>query len=85
MAKGKVVQSKWGTGYGNYIEIDHGNGFKTKYAHLNKSYVQKGDILQSGQEIGEVGATGRATGPHLHYEIIYNGTNVDPMPFMTAL
>jgi len=85
MAKGKVSQAKWGSGYGNYIEIDHGNGFKTKYAHLNKMYVKKGDVLEKGQEIGEVGATGRATGPHLHYEVIFNGAHVDPMAFITAL
>ena len=58
------------TGYGNVIEIDHGNGFKTKYAHLNKMYVKQGDRVLQGQAIGEVGSTGRSTGPHLHYEVI---------------
>lgn len=83
-AKGKVVRSEWVTGYGNFIEIDHENGFKTKYAHLNKSYVQKGDIVDQGQKIAEVGSTGRSTGPHLHYEVLYKGTNVDPMAFIKA-
>jgi murein DD-endopeptidase MepM/ murein hydrolase activator NlpD len=85
MADGKVTHSEWVNGYGNMIEIDHTNGFKTKYAHLNKSYVKKGQIVKKGEQIGEVGSTGRSTGPHLHYEVIYNGANVDPMAFITAL
>ncbi|MBQ8870773.1 MAG: peptidoglycan DD-metalloendopeptidase family protein [Alphaproteobacteria bacterium] len=82
MAKGKVVRSEWNGGYGNYVEIDHGNGFKTKYAHLNKSYVEKGQYVEQGESIGEVGSSGRSTGPHLHYEVLFNGTPVDPMTFI---
>lgn len=82
MAKGKVTRSSWNGGYGNMVEIDHGNGFKTKYAHLNKSYVKKGEYVNPGDTIGEVGSTGRSTGPHLHYEVLYNGTPVDPMAFI---
>ena len=85
MADGKVVKNEWVNGYGNFIEIDHGNGFKTKYAHLNKSYVTKGQTVKQGEKIAEVGSTGRSTGPHLHYEVLYNGVNVDPMAFITAL
>jgi len=84
MADGKVTKNEWVNGYGNFIEIDHGNGFKTKYAHLNKSYVKKGQIVKKGDKIAEVGSTGRSTGPHLHYEVLYNGVNVDPMAFITA-
>ena len=84
MAQGKVTRSGWNGGYGNMIEIDHGNGFKTRYAHLNKSYVKKGEYVKLGDTIGEVGSTGRSTGPHLHYEVIYNGTQVDPMAFIKA-
>lgn len=84
MAKGKVTRSSWNGGYGNMVEIDHGNGFKTKYAHLNKAYVKKGAYVNPGDTIGEVGSTGRSTGPHLHYEILYNGTPVDPMAFIKA-
>lgn len=84
MADGKVVRAEWVTGYGNFVEIDHGNGFKTRYAHLNKSYVNKGQSVEQGDEIGEVGSTGRSTGPHLHYEVLYNGVNVDPMSFINA-
>ena len=82
MAKGKVVRSDWNGGYGKYVEIDHGNGFKTKYAHLHNTYVKKGQYVEQGEAIGEVGSSGRSTGPHLHYEILYNGTPVDPMAFM---
>ncbi|MBR2298960.1 MAG: M23 family metallopeptidase [Alphaproteobacteria bacterium] len=85
MANGKVVRNEWVNGYGNFVEIDHGNGFRTKYAHLNKSYVVKGQEVKQGDEIAEVGSTGRSTGPHLHYEVLYNGVNVDPMAFITAL
>ena len=85
MADGKVVKNEWVNGYGNFIEIDHGNGFKTKYAHLNKSYVTRGQTVKQGEKIAEVGSTGRSTGPHLHYEVLYNGVNVDPMAFITAL
>lgn len=82
MARGKVIRSGTASGYGVLVEIDHGNGFKTKYAHLNKSYVKKGQYVEQGETIAEVGSTGRSTGPHLHYEIIYNGVNVDPMTFI---
>ena len=84
MAKGKVTRSEWVSGYGNLVEIDHGNGFKTRYAHLNKSYVQKGQTVNQNQDIAEVGSSGRSTGPHLHYEVLYGGVNVDPMAFISA-
>ena len=83
-ADGKVTRAKWMTGYGQILEIDHGNGFKTKYAHLNKMYVKKGQNVLKGDKIGEVGSTGRSTGPHLHYEVLFNGINVDPGAFITA-
>lgn len=69
-------------GYGNLVEIKHSNGFVTKYAHLNKVYVKKGDKVTYNQAIGEVGRTGRATGSHLHYEVLYNGYNVNPLTFV---
>ncbi|MBO5443660.1 MAG: peptidoglycan DD-metalloendopeptidase family protein [Alphaproteobacteria bacterium] len=83
-AKGKVIKAGMAGGYGNLVVIDHGNGFQTKYAHLNKIYVKKGDYLEYDDTIGEVGTTGRSTGPHLHYEVIYMGKDVDPMPFIKA-
>ena len=84
MAEGKITKAGVMNGYGKVIEIDHGNGFKTKYAHLNAIYVNQGDRVARGQAIGEVGSSGRSTGPHLHYEILYEGANVDPMVFIKA-
>ncbi|MDR1026323.1 MAG: peptidoglycan DD-metalloendopeptidase family protein [Lactobacillus sp.] len=84
MAKGRVTRAEYAGAYGNLVEVDHGNGFRTKYAHLHKIYVKKGDYLKIDDTIGEVGSTGRSTGPHLHYEILFRGVNVDPMPFIKA-
>ena len=84
MAKGKVIRAEYAGGYGNLVEVDHGNGFKTKYAHMNKIYVKKGQYVEAQDVVGEVGNTGRSTGPHLHYEVLYRGVPVDPMPFMKA-
>lgn len=68
-------------GYGNEIVINHGYGYKTLYAHLNTIEVQKGMKVQRGERIGTVGSTGKATGPHLHYEVIYKGNHVNPRNF----
>lgn len=83
-ARGKVITAGVSGGYGNLVVVDHGNGFQTKYAHLNKIYVKKGQYLEYDDTIGEVGTTGRSTGPHLHYEVLYQGINVDPLPFLKA-
>ena len=84
MAKGKVTRAEYAGGYGNLVEVDHGNGFKTKYAHMHKIYVKKGEHVDVNDVLGEVGNTGRSTGPHLHYEVLYRGVPVNPMPFMKA-
>ena len=84
MAPGKVTRSEYTNGYGNLVVVDHGNGFQTKYAHLHKIYVKKGVNIKTDDVIGEVGSTGRSTGPHLHYEILYRGVSVNPMPFIKA-
>lgn len=84
MAKGKVTRAEYAGAYGNLVEVDHGNGFRTKYAHMSKILVKKGDSVDIDDTLGEVGSTGRSTGPHLHYEVIYQGVNVDPMPFIKA-
>lgn len=85
MAKGRVVKTEHSSkGYGNLVVVDHGNGFSTKYAHLSKVYVKEGEHLNVNDAIGEVGSTGRSTGPHLHYEVLYQGRPVDPMPFIQA-
>lgn len=79
---GSVVAAGWnGGGYGNYVVIDHGNGYQTLYAHmLNNSIVVKaGERVRQGQKIGVLGSTGRSTGPHLHFEIKTSKGNVDPL------
>ena len=84
MAEGRVTRAGNASGYGKLVEIDHGNGFKTKYAHMNKIYVKRGQMVAQGEAIGEVGSTGRSTGPHLHYEVLYDGTPMNPMVFIKA-
>ncbi len=83
-AKGKVTRSEYTAGYGNLVVVDHGNGFVTKYGHMHKRYVEKGDEVEYDTVLGEVGSTGRSTGPHLHYEVLYRGVPVNPMPFIQA-
>lgn len=68
-------------GYGNMVIIDHGFGFKTRFAHLDKIQVKKGDRVVRGEQIGTLGNTGRSTGPHLHYEVMLNNKRVDPADF----
>ncbi len=83
-APGKVIRTgRWGW-YGNMVEIDHGLGFRTRYAHMDKIFVAKGDAVRTGDQIGTVGSTGRSSGPHLHYEIRVRGYAVDPMSFIKA-
>lgn len=70
------------TGYGNEIIINHGFGYKTRYAHLSHIDVAPGIVVHRGDQIGAIGSTGKATGPHLHYEVIYKGTAVNPYSYM---
>lgn len=83
-ANGKVVNAGWSGGYGRMVEIDHGNGLSTRYGHLSAINVKVGDRITIGQVIGEVGSTGRSTGPHLHYETRIDGDAVDPQKFLRA-
>ena len=70
------------TGYGNEVVIDHGFGYKTRYAHLNTIDVGVGQAVKRGEKIGEIGKSGKSTGPHLHYEVLYKGNAINPMSFM---
>ncbi len=79
---GNVIKAAWSGGYGNMIEIDHGNGITTRYGHLSKIDVSVGDTVTRGQLIGYVGSTGRSTGPHLHYEFRLNDRSINPRHFL---
>jgi murein DD-endopeptidase MepM/ murein hydrolase activator NlpD len=82
-AAGRVVSTAWNGDYGNMVTLDHGFGIVTRYAHLSGYAVHAGDTVERNQVIGYVGATGRATGPHLHYEMLVNGQLTDPLRFLT--
>lgn len=81
---GTVVRAGWAGGYGRMVEIDHGNGITTRYAHMSRIRVGKGDRIETGDVVGEVGSSGRSTGPHLHYEVRRDGAAVDPLRFLKA-
>lgn len=81
-AGGAVVESTTHPEYGNMIEIDHGNGLVTRYAHLSRRLAHTGDVVMKGQTIGELGSTGRSTGPHLHFEVRQQGAALNPKRFL---
>lgn len=83
-ADGTVIKAGRNGAYGNFIEIDHGNGFRSRYGHLSKIKVKKGDRVTLEQEIGLMGSTGRSTSPHLHYEIWFNGQPINPFKIFKA-
>ncbi len=83
MAIGEVIYAGPRGGFGNCIMLKHGNGFETLYGHLSKIVVHVGDKIEIGQQIGNVGSTGRSTGPHLHYEVHQNGQKINPESFLT--
>ena len=81
---GEVIYAGWRSGYGRTVEIDHGYGFVTRYAHLHEIAVRRGDQVERGQNIGGMGSTGRSTATHLHYEIWYDGSAIDPERLLRA-
>ncbi len=81
---GRVVTAGWNGAYGNCVDIDHGFGIVTRYGHMSTVKVSVGDIVQTGQLIGIQGSTGRSTGPHVHYEVRYYNTPLDPTHFLHA-
>jgi murein DD-endopeptidase MepM/ murein hydrolase activator NlpD len=83
-APGRVSDAGLDRYYGNLITIDHGNGFTTRYGHCLKIFVTKGEHVARGQRIGLVGTTGFSSAPHLHYEVIKNGRNINPLGFIVA-
>ena len=83
-AGGVVVAQELHPAYGNMLEVDHGNELITRYAHLSRFLVKKGDLVKRGQKIAEVGTTGRSTGPHLHFEVMVQGVPQDPAKLLAA-
>jgi murein DD-endopeptidase MepM/ murein hydrolase activator NlpD len=81
-AAGLVTQVSWVEGYGNMLTIDHGYGLVTRYAHLSKTLVVRGQRVKRGEKVALVGSTGISSGPHLHYEVWVNGRPVDPMKYV---
>jgi septal ring factor EnvC (AmiA/AmiB activator) len=84
-AAGTVVSADWDGSYGQKIVIDHGNGYQTWYAHLSRIDVHPGQTVYKGQNIAVSGSTGFSTGPHLHYQVMHNGTPIDPSPFLNGV
>ncbi len=83
-APGKVVYAGWRGRYGRLVEIDHGNGIRTRYGHLRKLLVKQGQEVSHREKIALLGNSGRSTGPHVHYEVLYNNKPVDPRKFILA-
>lgn len=83
-AGGVVIASEWNHDFGNMVEIDHGNDISTLYAHASKVYVRVGDVVKRDQHIADVGSTGRATGPHLHFEVLVKNVPQNPDKFLHA-
>ena len=83
-AAGVIVFSGFHPQYGYMIDIDHGNDLVTRYAHASRLYAKEGDVVQRGHKIGEVGSTGRSTGPHLHFEVRYRGAAQNPAKFLVS-
>ena len=81
-AGGMVVTAERHAAYGHMVEIDHGNGLLTRYAHASRLLARVGDLVRRGQVIAEVGSTGRSTGPHLHFEVMLNGVHQNPSRFL---
>lgn len=82
---GIVTKSGWGTGYGQYVEINHGNGYITRYAHASRLVARVGEQVKAGDQIANVGCTGRCTGPHLHFEVVKDGQRKNPSSYLAML
>jgi murein DD-endopeptidase MepM/ murein hydrolase activator NlpD len=82
--EGKVVHAGWDGNYGRMVEIDHGVGLVTRYGHMSRVNVNVGDKVVRGTLLGQVGCSGRCSGPHVHYEVISNGKHVNPLKFLKA-
>lgn len=83
-AGGVVLHAEWHPAYGQMLEIDHGKGLVTRYAHLSKLHARAGDLVRRGQHVADVGSTGRSTGAHLHFEVLVEGAPQDPARFLSG-
>ena len=81
---GTVTFAGWGSGYGLHVKIDHGNGMTTYYAHCSELLVSVGQQVTEGQMIAKIGMTGYTTGPHLHFEVRFNGVPTNPYPYIAG-
>jgi murein DD-endopeptidase MepM/ murein hydrolase activator NlpD len=81
---GKVIKAGYNGGYGRMVEISHGNGLTTRYAHMSRILVKVGQKISVGKIVGKVGSTGRSTGPHLHYEVRHQGRAQNPARYVRA-
>lgn len=85
VGSGIVTKAGWGNGWGNYVEINHGNGYVTRYAHASRLHVRVGDQVQAGRHIANIGNTGRSTGAHLHFEVVQGGRAKNPVTYLAML
>ena len=84
-ADGMVGRADWFSGYGLYVQLEHGGNLETRYGHMSRLNVAAGQFVHKGDVIGYIGTTGRSTGPHLHYEVRIDGTAVNPIPYMQGV
>jgi len=84
VAAGVVTYSGKRSGYGNLVEINHGNGYSTRYGHSSELLVKVGDTVKKGQKVAKMGTSGRSTGPHVHFEVLLNGRAVNPKKYIHA-
>jgi murein DD-endopeptidase MepM/ murein hydrolase activator NlpD len=82
---GRVTYAGYRSTHGNTVEINHGNGLTTRYSHAARVLVRRGEVVRAAQPIAVVGSTGRSTGPHLHFEVLRNGTPVEPTVFLPPI
>jgi murein DD-endopeptidase MepM/ murein hydrolase activator NlpD len=82
VAAGVVTRAEAASGYGNLVEINHGNGYVTRYGHNQRVLVRSGDTVNRGTAIALMGSTGRSTGPHVHFEVLLNGRHLNPLKFI---
>lgn len=82
--RGRVMRAGWASGCGMEVMIEHGGGISTRYCHMARTLVRRGERVAAGEAIGAMGSSGRTTGPHLHFELIKDGASIDPSPYLSV-